>query len=277
VLVIFDSATKAAGQGQGLNIFLLSGLGAFSIPLVYLAASWFFEKREEGKPLRFFAGMFVWGMFAAFLSLVLSSTIVSELRFSDVASYSLLATLLIAPIVEETMKGIGVLFMSGHHEYNDALTGLLLGFACGVGFAFIENWFYFASKINPFEIGFVGWGQLILYRSFFNTLAHGCFTAAASIAIGYLRSVGSMRRYARLALAPGIFLAVAIHSIFNISAVADSAVIASRQVTFFIFNPMLIILLAAMFFLVLVFATIDEKKRKASRRIEEGADGRNQY
>jgi RsiW-degrading membrane proteinase PrsW (M82 family) len=157
---------------------------------------------------------------------------------------------------------MGILFMSGHHDYNDALTGLLLGFTCGAGFAFVENWFYFSFKTNPFDIGLVGWGTLIVYRSLFNTLAHGCFTAAVSTTIGYIRGVGRLRKFARLAFVPGLFLAVAIHAIFNISALADGFVVASRQALFFIFNPMLIILLVAMFFLVLVVAVIDEKKRK---------------
>jgi RsiW-degrading membrane proteinase PrsW (M82 family) len=170
------------------------------------------------------------------------------------------------------MKGLGVLFISGHHEYNDTLTGLLLGFTCGVGFAFVENWFYFSAKVNPFEVGLSTWGMLILYRSFFNTLAHGCFTASISTAIGYLRSIERLKKYARLAFVPGLFLAVAIHTIFNLSALADGFVIASQQVPFFIFNPMLIILLAAMFFLVLVLAVIDEKKRAVERSIRKAVD-----
>ncbi|VVB98812.1 Protease prsW family protein [uncultured archaeon] len=264
--VMFDNVTRASGFDQGVKILVLSGIGAITIPFIYLAAAWYFEKREEGKPLRFFTGMFVWGMFAAFMSLLVSSSIISEMTAVDSASYALIATMLIAPIVEETFKGLGVLFMSGHHEFNDALTGMLLGFACGVGFAFVENWFYFSTKVIPFDIGFFAWVQLILYRSFFNTMAHGCFTAIAGTIIGYLRSIERLKKFARIAFVPGIFLAIVIHSIFNLSAIADSVAIASRQVMFFIFNPMLIILLSAMFFLVLVFATIDEKKRKLAKK-----------
>jgi len=266
VFVLFDSLSQSSGFDDGLKILALSAVGSFAVPFLYFAAAWYFEKREEGKPLRFFAGIFVWGMFAAFLSLLISSGIVSELKGFEFAPYALIATMLIAPVVEETIKGFGILFMSGHHEYNDTLTGLLLGFTCGVGFAFVENLFYFSSKTNPFEIGLVSWGALILYRSFFNTLAHGCFTAAVSTAIGYARSVDRLKKFARIAFAPGVFLAIVIHSIFNMSALADNFVIASRQVPFFIFNPMLIILLAAMFFLVLVLATIDEKKRKVAAK-----------
>lgn len=266
VLIMLQSLTETSGAEDAGKIMLLSAIGSFAIPFLYFAAAWYFEKREEGKPLRFFVAMFVWGMFSAFLSLLVSSGIIAELRGVDVAPYVIVATMLVSPVVEETFKGMGILFMSGHHDYNDALTGLLLGFTCGAGFAFVENWFYFSFKANPFDIGLVSWATLILYRSFFNTLAHGCFTAAVSTPIGYARSIRQLKSVARLAFVPGVFLAIAIHSIYNMSALADSFVVDGRVVPFFVFNPMLIILLATMFFLVLVFAVIDEKKRKAIAR-----------
>ncbi|MFA6328750.1 MAG: PrsW family intramembrane metalloprotease [Candidatus Micrarchaeia archaeon] len=266
VWVMLQSLTVASGAEDAGKIMLLSAIGSFAIPFLYFSAAWYFEKREEGKPLRFFVGMFVWGMFAAFLSLLVSSGIVSGLQGADIAPYMIVATMLVSPVVEETFKGIGILFMSGHHDYNDTLTGLLLGFTCGAGFAFVENWFYFSFKANPFDIGLVGWATLILYRSFFNTLAHGCFTAAVSASIGYARSIRQLKSVARLAFVPGVFLAIAIHSIYNMSALADSFVVDGKAVPFYIFNPLLIILLATMFFLVLVFAVIDEKKRAAIAR-----------
>ena len=266
VWIMLESLTESSGADDAGKIMLLSAIGSFAIPFLYFAAAWYFEKREEGKPLRFFVGMFVWGMFSAFLSLLVSSGVISELRGADVAPYVIVATMLVSPVVEETFKGMGILFMSGHHDYNDALTGLLLGFTCGAGFAFVENWFYFSFKTNPFDIGLVSWITLILYRSFFNTLAHGCFTAAVSTPIGYARSMRYLKSVARFAFVPGVFLAITIHSIYNMSALADSFVVDGRVVPFYVFNPMLIILLATMFFLVLVFAVIDEKKRAAIAR-----------
>ncbi|MCX8175351.1 MAG: PrsW family intramembrane metalloprotease [Candidatus Micrarchaeota archaeon] len=266
VFVMLDNVAQSSGMEDGMKIMLLSAIGSFFIPFLYFAAAWYFEKREEGKPLRFFAAMFVWGMFAAFLSLLISSTLIGGMKGADSAPYLLLALMFVAPIVEETMKGLGVLFISGHHEYNDTLTAMLLGFTVGVGFAFVENWFYFSAKSSPFEAGIFGWLVLVAYRSFFNSLAHGCFTAAASIMIGYARSVERLKRFARLAFVPGLFVAIVLHSIFNLSAIADGYMIADTRIPFFIFNPMLIILLAAMFFLVLVVATIDEKRRKIAAR-----------
>ena len=271
VALMFQGIEQGSGWENALQVMLLSAVGSFTVPFFYFAAAWYFEKREEGKPLRFFAGIFVWGMFAALLSLIISSSVASELKAFMLASYVIVATTVVSPMVEEIMKGLGVLFMSGHHEYNDTLTGLLLGFTCGAGFAFVENWFYFSTKANPFEIGLVSWGTLIVYRSLFNTLAHGCFTAAISTTIGYIRGVPKLRKFARLAFVPGVFLAVVILSIFNISSLADGFVVANREALFFVFNPMLIILLVAMFFLVLVTAVIDEKKRRVRQAAYESA------
>lgn len=263
VFMMHESLVQGGQPGDAMGLVVLSGIGSFMVPFLYFAAAWYFEKREEKKPLRFFMGIFIWGIFAAFLSLVVSSWLFGQLQAYELAPYApVIAIMLIAPIVEEVMKGIGVLAVSGHHEYNDTLTGLLIGFTAGVGFAFVENWFYFSSKTNPFDVGLGTWVMLVLYRSFFNSLAHGCFTAMISAPIGYLRSIPSLRRYARLAFVPGVFLAVAVHSAFNLSALADGFAVANREVPFYLFNPMFIILLAALFFLVLVLATIDEKKRK---------------
>lgn len=267
VFVMFDTLSAAFGPVAALEVMLLSATGSFLIPFLYLAAAWYFEKREEGKPLRFFMGMFVWGMFAAFLSFIITSAIVSDMKAYEVVPYALIATMLVAPVVEEALKGLGVLAISGHHEYNDALTGILLGFSCGLGFAFVENWFYFAFKTSPFDIGLAGWAALIAYRSFFNSLAHGCFTAATALGIGYAKGNPRLRKYAALAFIPGLFLAITIHFIYNMSALADVFVIANKQVSFFLFNPMLTVLMGSLFFLIVVLAVIDEKKRKAEGQI----------
>jgi len=270
-LVMHETLSQSGSQQDAVQLIILAGVASFIVPFLYFAAAWYFEKREERKPLRFFGGIFVWGMFAAFCSLLISSYLVGQLQLQELAPYaSVIAIMLIAPIVEETMKGLGVLFMSGHHEYNDTLTGLLLGFTAGVGFAFVENWFYFASKTNPFDVGLATWAMLVVYRSFFNSLAHGCFTAVISAPIGYLRSNPQLKRYARFAFVPALFLAVTIHSVFNLSALADGFAVQNNEVPFFIFNPLLIIMLASAFFLVLVLATIDEKKRKVAEKEQEG-------
>ncbi|MFA6489502.1 MAG: PrsW family intramembrane metalloprotease [Candidatus Micrarchaeia archaeon] len=262
VALMADSITQTVGGEDAMKIMALTAVAAFAIPFLYFLLSWYFLRMEESKPLRLFGGIFVWGMFMAFVSFIISSALVGQIKDFAAGAYLTIAVILITPAVEETLKGLGIFLMSGHHEFNDTLTGMLLGFSCGAGFAFVENWFYFSLKASPFDLGMTGWAVFVLYRSFFNTLAHGCFTASLAIMPGYVKGVPGLARYSHLAFIPGLVLAVVIHSIFNISAVLDQFLLPNRDAVFFTFNPLTIILMAAIFFLVLVLAVIDEKKRK---------------
>lgn len=262
VALMADTVAQATGGEDAFKIMALTALGAFTVPFLYFLLSWWLIRMEEGKSARLFVGMFIWGMFVAFLSFIISSSIIVGVQGFATGAYFTIAMILLTPAVEETLKGLGVFLVSGHPEYNDTLTGLMLGFTCGAGFAFVENWFYFSLKANPFDLGMGAWAVFIIYRSFFNTLAHGCFTASLSTLPGYLKDTENLGRYAKLAFIPGLILAISIHAIFNISAVLDQFLMPSREAIFFTFNPLIIILLGAIFFLVLVLAVIDEKRRK---------------
>ncbi len=269
VLVIRSNNLAAFGEETGTVIFVISGLGAFALPLVYLAVAWYSENYNK-KPLRFFIAMFCWGMFAAFISFAVSSFYGGDIanmlvQLGIAAPSAIVGTALLAPMIEELTKGAGVLFASGHHEYDDTLTGLLLGFTCGVGFSFVENWFYFASKTNPFELGFFPWLGLIFYRSLFNSLAHGCFTAATGAVIGYMKARPGISKYAGLGFIPGLFAAIALHAMFNVSALVDGFAIATYQFPVFIFNPALVVMMVALFGVIFVLASREEKKRMESR------------
>ncbi len=266
-----DMAGKVGGD-MGRNVLLLSGLGALLLPLLYIVFARVSEKYNK-KPVRFFFGMFMWGGFAALLSFFVSyfqMPVFSMLGLgAGAVTFSFFATAVFAPIVEETIKGLGVCIASWHHEFDDMLSGLLFGFAVGVGFSFVENWFYFVSKTNPFELGIVPWISLVLYRSFFNAIAHGCFTAATAAVIGYVKSHPRAFHLARHGFLPGLFVAVSLHMIFNVSALLDSFMIANYEVSVFIFNPALVAVMMVMFLAVFVSATNEEKIRSLGKRALE--------
>ncbi len=260
---IFGSNVTDLGFDIGTQVFIISGLAAFLFPLIYLGLVWFLEM----KPLRFLWSLFIFGsisaLFAFILNTILGEFIISTF-FSSLASGSLIliSAALIAPIIEEFVKGMGLLLMSGHHEYDDTLTGLFFGFAIGVGFSFVENWFYFASKTSPFEIGFLAWVQLIIYRSFFNSLAHGAITATAGALIGYLKSYTPARKYVRLGFIVALLIAVPLHSLFNITALLDGN-IKTVDVSLglpFIFNPLFVVFLTVIF--VSIYFVASNKKIK---------------
>jgi RsiW-degrading membrane proteinase PrsW (M82 family) len=265
---IYERVVERIGSEEGIKVFLLAGIGAFNIPFLYFLLSWYIIQKEEKKPIELFFAMFLWGMVSAFISFVVSSYFSIELYQINMIAYTIISVIILTPIIEETIKGIGVFLISGNKEYNDTLTGLLLGFSVGLGFAFIENWFYFSLKTNPFEMGLGNWTMFIFYRSFFNSLAHGCFTGFISAMIGYAKSLTKLSKFAKIAFMPGLIVAIAVHMVFNITAIIDNYLLPSEEYLFFIFNPMLIILLGAIFFMVLVFALVDEQKRKNEKVIK---------
>ncbi|MFH1285310.1 MAG: PrsW family intramembrane metalloprotease [Candidatus Micrarchaeota archaeon] len=265
--LILGQTLSAVGPEFGGKVFLIAGAGALVMPIIYLFCMWFADFYER-EPLRFLTAVFIWGIFSAFLAYVLNTinlnlfaTVLQLFGRGNEGLLILLGTALLAPVIEEVVKGIGVLIVAGHHEFDDTLDGLIYGFICGVGFSFIEDWFYFASRANPFEWGIRGWLGLILYRSFFNSLAHGCFTAALGAVMGYAKTHAHWKRHVHLAFLPGLFIAILLHILFNLGAVLDSIAIFQFNFPVFIFNPSLVILLTIAFIAVFILASLDTKKR----------------
>ena len=131
----------------------------------------------------------------------------------------------------------------------------------GTGFALIENWFYFATQATPAEIGFTSWLGLLVYRSFFNTLAHGCFTAAIGATIGHFKADPKVARYAKIAFLPGLFIAIVLHAAFNIFAILDTVIVLAYEIPIFIFNPLLVATLALAFVVMFIIAMFERKHR----------------
>ncbi|MFA5382487.1 MAG: PrsW family intramembrane metalloprotease [Candidatus Micrarchaeia archaeon] len=261
---ILTSNIDKLGTDIGLQVFIISGLAAFLFPLIYLGLAWFLEM----KPLRFLWSLFVFGTVSALFAFILNTffgNLIISTFFSSLASGSLImiSAALIAPIIEEFVKAIGLFIMSGHHEFDDALAGLFFGFVIGVGFSFVENWYYFSSKTNPFEIGFFAWIQLIIYRSFFNSLAHGSITGTAGALIGFLKSYTPVRKYLRLGFIACLLIAIPLHSLFNITALLDGN-IKTVEVSLglpFIFNPIYVVFLTVIFVSIYLFSS-NERIRK---------------
>lgn len=97
-------------------------------------------------PLRNYLSCFVWGATgAAAISALLNASARGWLV--GLQDSSTLTTVLVAPAVEETAKGFAVLlvFWLLSDEFDNAVSGLVLGAASGLGFALVENWYYAAQ------------------------------------------------------------------------------------------------------------------------------------
>lgn len=271
LLAIINSQLAASfGAEEALRVIVFAGIGAGVLPFAYLFGAYLLDFRVAKKPFRFFVAFFMWGALSAVAAFFANSLLAGAFSFAgfDLSSvYGVVfATAVASPLIEEVIKGIGIYLGSRHHSFDSVPTGMLLGFACGIGFSFVENWFYFTSRTTPFELGFEGWIALIVYRSFFNALSHGIFSGSVGGFIGYIKSHPGFARKYHLGVVPGILFAILLHSVFNSSAIVDTLAISQYNFAYFIFNPLIAVVFNLVFVFVL-FISIREfwvRRRNAS-------------
>ncbi len=112
----------------------------------------------------------------------------------------------IAPFVEESLKGLLVVWLVRANRVGFVVDAAVLGFATGAGFALAENVYYANALHNP---SLAVW----LARGLGTAIMHGSTTALFAIL-----GKGFSDRYARvdpLVFAPGIAVAIIVHAAFN--------------------------------------------------------------
>jgi len=248
VILILWFALHDIRPDIGWLVFIVGGVAAVFMPVIFLVIGWLADYYER-EPFRFIVGMFMWGVMATFFAFFINTTfsLLAGLVLSSGAA-SLLIAVLVAPVVEETAKGTGLLILSGHHEYDHVFDGIIFGFAIGMGFAFVENWLYFATNASPVVVGGLGeWAYNILYRSFLCSLAHGCFTGATGGVIGYFKARRKTPGFGVLGFFLGLPIAIFLHGAFNLTAVIDSIMQTAFGVPVPIFDPLLTIVVTVIY------------------------------
>jgi protease PrsW len=112
----------------------------------------------------------------------------------------------VAPLVEETLKALWVVFLLRRGRMGFLVDAAILGFAVGAGFALVENVEYLRAMAEP---------RLLLWlaRGFGTAILHGATTAIFAI----LAKALADRHHGRpvLFLVPGLLAAVLVHSLYN--------------------------------------------------------------
>jgi RsiW-degrading membrane proteinase PrsW (M82 family) len=139
------------------------------------------------------------GAFAAVVAAALNGALLDRLGLG-LASYSRY----VAPIVEEGLKAVWVVFLIRRQRVGFLVDAAILGFAVGAGFALIENVAYLRHLKSA---GLSLW------------FARGCGTAilhgAATAMLALLAKNFHDRRPGRAAFLPGGAVATMVHSLFN--------------------------------------------------------------
>jgi len=206
--------------------------------------------RYEPEPWWLLGLVFLWGAFGATFLAILGSVVgESVLTLAMGEKNPLLAgttASIVAPLVEESTKGVGLLFvfalsMWWLREWDGPMDGAILGGVVGLGFTLTEDILYVASATAKDGAG--GGITLVFLRTVLAGLGHASFTAMTGLGLGI--AVVARRPLVRLA-APvlGWSTAVGLHAFHN------------ALVSFFGVGGFVIKLLAFWLFDILFFALL---------------------
>jgi RsiW-degrading membrane proteinase PrsW (M82 family) len=258
-------------MGTALMLSLIAAI----VPTILYVLLFYWADRYEREPLSLVAAAFVWGAVPAIIvSLILEIVIgrpfiepLPETRFFGLVldtelAGSLMEGAVVAPIVEELVKGLALVWLFSRRgtEFDGVLDGLLYGSLVGLGFSMTENFFYF---IGAFDEG--GFGNLIIViilRTIFG-LNHALYTGLIGIGLGLTRNASTaVARYGWPVA--GLVAAIVAHSLHNLGA----GLAAVNPITFLI-SLLVAVTSVALPFIVMVLAWRHERAVIAQELAEE--------
>ena len=205
----------------GLLVVLILG---FTPMFFYSTILWWFDRYEK-EPVRLLFVAFLWGAVPAIIFSLIAQ-IAFDFPISQLVRPGLQADLLsvsfIAPITEETFKGLMILFLlvAFQREIDSPLDGILYGGLVGCGFAATENVFYFISEFTM--SGIAGVFILAFFRAFVFGLNHALFTAATGLGIAIAHT--SPHKLVKVSAPPlGLALGMMLHAAHNAAMTLSSA------------------------------------------------------
>ena len=177
-------AYLATGLGAS-TLVIGSVLALVPLAVVLLAVRWIDRWEPEPRWALWFA--FLWGAgVSVAIALIIDLGVQLALAFAEPGGSpdEALQAVLLAPLVEETAKGIGVLliFAFSRSHFDGPVDGLVYAATAAAGFAFTENILYFGTALA--EGGASELGATFVVRGIFSPFAHVLFTACIGIAIG---------------------------------------------------------------------------------------------
>lgn len=205
-------------QMAGVAGTVTAGILAF-LPLVVVLLGIRWIDKWEPEPRLTLVAAFLWGAgVSTFISLAFNSAFAALAAQTSLSPFGqlVLATTVVAPIVEETVKGLGVLgiFLLRRRFFDGPVDGIVYAATVAAGFAFVENVLYFAQAPEALAAVFIG-------RAVMSPFAHAVFTAMTGIALGIASR--QQTHLAWLWLFPlGLACATLLHALWNFSTLSVS-------------------------------------------------------
>ena len=196
---------------------IISGLIGFGTSFLFASILYWLDRYEK-EPILLLGGVFLWGAVVAAGSAFIINTVLGLGIYiftnSDMAT-DLATGSLIAPLVEETVKGLAVLgvFLFFRREFDSVLDGIIYAGVVALGFAATENTYYIYTY--GFQDG--GWSGLVslaFIRVFLVGWQHPFFTAFTGIGLATARL---NKNWLVKVLAPlvGLSVAMFVHAFHN--------------------------------------------------------------
>ncbi|GAP14541.1 predicted membrane protein [Longilinea arvoryzae] len=169
---------------------ILSLLFGF-LPMFLFATFVYWLDRYEKEPRLLLGAVFLWGaVVAAGAAYILNTGIgmgVYMVTHSEAAT-EVSTTSLVAPVIEESFKGLAVLlvFWLAHREFDSILDGIVYAAVTALGFAATEN-AYYIYNLGYLEGGFAGLFQLAFIRVVLVGWQHPFYTSFIGIGLAAAR------------------------------------------------------------------------------------------
>ncbi len=169
---------------------LILSIFAAIIPTVFFVSLIYWVDRYEKEPWWLLTAVFLWGAIPSIIiAFIFNSLLSIPLYIIDTSgeTANILAASFIAPPVEETIKALALvgIFFWWRHEIDSLLDGIIYGAMVGMGFAMVENVYYFVNVFN--EQGLNAWEMNILVRGIIFGLNHALFSSMTGLGLAAAR------------------------------------------------------------------------------------------
>jgi protease PrsW len=183
-----------------------SAIAAFLPMFIYLLLIWRFDQYGR-EPFIVIIRNYLWGALGAIFFSLVGSYILSffvSIFVHNIESLTRIETIIIAPFVEETTKGIFLFFTVTSHKFDNMTDGIVYGGAIGLGFGMTENFLYFIANTGNLNT----WVMLVIIRTLFTSVMHCVSTATLGAFLGYakFKNIYYKLTFPFLGLASAIFI-----------------------------------------------------------------------
>ncbi|MEY2816737.1 MAG: hypothetical protein RL275_200 [Chloroflexota bacterium] len=182
-------------------ILVVSLFISLTVPVIFLFALRTFDLHKTVKFNRNIITL-VFGILAYLLAAQINPAFSNSgwLEWRQVVRY-------VAPVVEEILKAIILIYLVNRADFNYVVDGALYGFGAGIGFAIIENIEYVQGNIASALV-------IALARVFSTNLMHATSSGLIGTSLAFYRGDENKRR-GLLVVFGGYILAIFFHGVFN--------------------------------------------------------------